>query len=368
MTFRKIKEIYQKILTVFSLLIAIIGIGFLLKTIEKEELRENFDIMAFEIFDKKDLETKNYYSIIKSGDVIERGSIEKYNSHKKKIQNEYSRVIKKKGRLERRLEKIKSLGSSNKKRTNKIKKIEYRINDLSVRKDCLNLISRNLKALESSTDIFKLNELPINALSGNLTYDYKNDTVLINYISGQTYSFIHEATHAYQFYAGYIVFVKNTKLPTALDIPDEVWAYRAQYAYDPMGVKRMTSNKKINGIEDIDEDWVLNIKNLKAPKGDPRGKPYQRDYIYKEKKDINTTLGELLERNKDIAYYDKIIKLEDLLSIPSIRKLIANKPIDKSTALSKLRILFPYFDFNNKIKLKHLPNAIIGDSELIIRN
>ena len=198
-----------------------------------------------------------------------------------------------------------------------IKESQHEIEELNERIFELNKVISNLRVLESSKCLFKLNTLNSNAAFGFVNYDMKDKTILINYVKESTHNFVHEATHAYQFTQGKIAFGTKDNdykpfteygMPIAADLYDEVEAYKAQYVYDPKSVFDISSNKEIKTLKDIDADWVKNIciensepnKKLimsvtgKTPEG-PTYDLYDVDIMGVIPVDINTPSGKLPE-------------------------------------------------------------------------
>ena len=156
-----------------------------------------------------------------------------------------------------KLQKLKSKGVS----ANRINRVSDRVNQLSQ-----NLT--NLNNLESSTQLYQLNALdPATNSTGYLTYNTTDKAVVINYIGGSTSNFVHESTHAGQFESHDIAFPSTGGDPIAIDLFDEVAAYKAQYAYDPSSVAT------VSNMSGITPSWVQNVQDASG------AYIYQKPYI-----------------------------------------------------------------------------------------
>ena len=203
-----------------------------------------------------------------AGDSIAAGSQADFNRNRTNVTNEQSRLTRRRDRLVNR-------GAS-----------QSRVDALNERIDGLGETINNLNDLESSAVTYKLTQLDPNTNSeGSTTYDTSDNTVSINYIRGSTSNFVHEATHAHQFDTGNIAFPAAGGDPVGVDLFDEVAAYKAQYAYDPSSVSRLTSSSQINNMGNINATWVRNIQNTVT-----NTFPYQAQHVGIRPVNVNTTV------------------------------------------------------------------------------
>jgi RHS repeat-associated protein len=94
---------------------------------------------------------------------------------------------------------------------------------------------------------------------GKVYYDISTGEIVIQ-TDGNTSNFVHEIEHVRQFYNHDIGFLKDgTGNAAALDLFDEVSAYKAQYAYDPASLMGISSSKNIMNFSDISANWVASI-------------------------------------------------------------------------------------------------------------
>ncbi len=202
-----------------------------------------------------------YYD--KDGMKIKPANQNEFNTHKKRIKRKYMRLHNKK-------QKLYSKGAS----TTKISKLSDRLEQL---KQAL----ENLNTIDNSPVVYELNKLSPETFSeGFLSYNADgnngNGSIIINYISGSTSNFAHESTHAAQYESNEVAFADATSGDDnliALDLYDEVAAYKIQYAYSPESVSSLNSNRQIDNINNITPDWVKNIYNT-VKKTYPYRKPY----------------------------------------------------------------------------------------------
>lgn len=348
----KIKNYNQKILAISGTIIIIIGIALILGTIkETEDVRENLNVFALKKFVSKDLKYYDFDLVI-IRDCIADGSKKKFNEYKNNVKYLNDSLTNEKVKLDEYLSNMDDYPDNKEiaEDVNKVQRLNRRIEKL---KETLN----NLEALDSSSFTFKLKELPANASMGNLTYDINDGAISINYIEGSIHNFIHEATHAYQLCIGDIAFITFNGKPTASDLFDEVWAYKAQYAYNPYSVEKIISSKPIKDLKEIDTLWVRNVEALIYPYKD--SPPYNVN--------IDTTLDTIIKVYPNMKF-DSLIKLKNIQEIPEIKQYILKKTIDKETILYDLREIYQEIDFNKIIRLKNIPGIIIKDSLLLNEN
>ncbi len=233
-----------------------------------------------------------------TGMVIDDADQKKYDRMQKKVE-------KKQRHLDNRLNRlIKRDGPQE-----KIKKISERVNQLSV-------VTETLKKLESSPIMYQLNALDGNVASeGYLSYNRNANNgggaVVINYIKGSISNFVHESAHAGQFESREIAFANgnNANNTIGIDLYDEALAYRAQFAYSPKSVSRITSNANINGMNDITTDWVFNIHNQRT-----NAHPYQATYVGRLPVNTGTILPVLKQAYPGISFMGNspIVTLQQL--------------------------------------------------------
>ncbi|MDO5981419.1 hypothetical protein [Flavivirga spongiicola] len=287
MKIEKIKNYNQKILVILGTITIIIGIVFILKTIkETEDVGESLNVFAFRKPDSRYFKNYNPMSIRNS--IVTRDLI-KFQEYKDSVKGRLTKITDNKKQLQRIIDR-------NKLQDTIKDKYEKRINEYEKRIGILEKTIINFDILESSVCKFKLN--PIDSSSGNLTYDQNENVVSINYIRNNIPNFVHEMTHAYQFLKGGIAFTKNSEKPFAIDLFDEVSAYKAQYAYDPISViKEILSDSIVNNLIDIDTSWVRGIRD-----------PIKKNHLYHKTHyaikniNINTPVKELDDAYPKINY------------------------------------------------------------------
>ncbi|MDO5970703.1 hypothetical protein Q4Q35_12870 [Flavivirga aquimarina] len=291
----KNKNSNPKTLILFSVITIILGVAFVFKTTkEKEKVMENLNVLAFNNFEDEKSKKFDYELFIKEGIITDSISKAKFNKHRKNVMRKISNL-----ELERK----------NKKEI-ELKKLNKRLNELKK-------VLKYLDTLELSPCRFKLKVLDskIHPMA-NITYDTTYNAISINYFKNNTASFVHEATHAYQFTKGDIAFAQKTKtkyddeinkeLPLAVDLFDEVSAYRAQYAYDPVTVKSLSSSHKINVLEDINAVWVRNIRNNHPNVKEEDVYLYKRPHVALDTVNIYTSVHELCDLYIDNKWFCRL--------------------------------------------------------------
>jgi RHS repeat-associated protein len=112
-----------------------------------------------------------------------------------------------------------------------------------------------MNVLENSTQLYSLNEWDVKG-QGVTNYDSIDNSICLSY-SG-TALFVHEVIHAGQFETDDVLFDMESGMGFAVDIYDEVDAFRAQYAYDPNSTKGIAIVPPL-GISGVDASWVRSI-------------------------------------------------------------------------------------------------------------
>lgn len=146
-------------------------------------------------------------------------------------------------KIERRIIKLESKGKNGK--------------NLTYLKERLSSISGTLstmKVLEDSKHTYSLSHA--NESIGEVTY--KNGQIDISYIAGSVPNFVHELTHAGQFESGDIGFNRTTGAVYALDIFDEVAAYRSQEYYSGNKVSHINADY-VAGMTDKDGNRIYTL-------------------------------------------------------------------------------------------------------------
>ena len=129
-----------------------------------------------------------------------------------------------------------------------------RIANLVDRISGLNSTMETMGQLEASTQMYALASVGAGELGG-LSYNHGTGIVTISY--GGTANFVHEVTHGGQFEAGEIAFMPPKII--GQDVYDEIAAYKAQYAYDPLSVSGLTSSSPVRSSDDITGFWVQGL-------------------------------------------------------------------------------------------------------------
>lgn len=129
-------------------------------------------------------------------------------------------------------------------------KLANKVGDLNDRIKSLDGSLATLATLDSSSQVYSLNQIGSGQVGG-LSYDSSTGNVVINF-DGSTSNFVHETTHGGQFENGDIAFDSADGKPYAMDVGDEVAAYKAQYAFEPSSVG-VTSSASIT------TSWLHNV-------------------------------------------------------------------------------------------------------------
>jgi len=193
---------------------------------------------------------------------IAKGSQKDFDRHR-------NAIIKRRNSLEKKFDKILSKGM---KKGWSSEKISNKIGNLGSRISSLNGTITNLNMLEASSETYSLNKIV--GSEGFLSYDANRDEIVINYTSS-TSNFIHESTHAGQFESRDIgLNPAGGSDVSAVDLYDEVDAYKAQFGYDPNSVQSLKSSSQVKGFQDITASWVQNIQNTVTGKY-----PYKAQHV-----------------------------------------------------------------------------------------
>lgn len=96
--------------------------------------------------------------------------------------------------------------------------------------------------------------------TGGITHDLQTGDIVIRY--NNSANFVHEMTHAGQFYTQDIAFASNDKNGIMYnDVYDEVAAYKAQYAFSPISVDNLAPDVKIHAESEITVPWLRAIRH-----------------------------------------------------------------------------------------------------------
>lgn len=151
-----------------------------------------------------------------------------------------------------------------------IQKKENRLKDTTYKK-ILRAVLDNLDNLKNSIQIYTIKHVSADSGSGGTTYDIAHDVVIFNIQKKNTANFVHETTHGGQFQKGEIVF-RDTPvsgwpaIPGGLgdDFDDEIAAYKAQFAYDPVSVSGLPNSlRSATSLKDIDPPWLIALRDAK---------------------------------------------------------------------------------------------------------
>lgn len=213
-------------------------------------------------------------------------------------------VTRKRDRLQRRANRLRAKAERKGWSANKLNR---RLGNTEQRVASLNSTISTLGAIESSEQVYSLNNVGNSEGQGYTSYDTESGNIVINY-TGNTGNFVHEATHAGQFESGQVAYYSNGSAAGA-DLYDEVAAYTAEFAYDGSSVKALGASS----FSAINTSWVRGIRNPKT--------------------------GEAVYRNSGIL------------------------PINVNTSLGFMGIAyprhnFPYHKYNPELKLRNWPGLI----------
>ncbi len=134
-------------------------------------------------------------------------------------------------------------------------KLTKEIGDLNQRISSLDKTLTNMTRLETSSQLYSLN--PSNNEVGGTQYNSLTTAIVLSYKG--TANFVHELTHCVQFENGALAYESIAGLSIACDVNDEVSAYKAQFAYDPSSVSKLTSTSSVNLVSDITVTWLRGI-------------------------------------------------------------------------------------------------------------
>jgi hypothetical protein len=119
---------------------------------------------------------------------------------------------------------------------------------------------QNLINLETSRQVYAIRDTSLQY--GNTQYRLKDS--VIELLVGSAANFVHESAHGGHFETRDLMYINNALKeyapPFGNDQWDEIAAYRAEYAFKPDEVKKLPSPKKINTADDIDNEWLLGLK------------------------------------------------------------------------------------------------------------
>jgi len=198
-------------------------------------------------------------------------------------------VIKRRDRLQDRIERIIAKAEKEGWHTAKLKK---KIGNKQERINTLNKTIATLELLEKSTQGYSV--IPGTAEIGDTYYDPDLGTIVISYRT--TSNFVHEVTHAGQFETGDVAFLRSRARKGFPDLFDEVEAYKAEFAYKGTSVggentlassfSEITTSfvKGItisNGIQQYANHGTISI-DINSPKADLiKAYPYLADFLKK---------------------------------------------------------------------------------------
>ena len=181
-----------------------------------------------------------------TGMVIEKGS-------KKEWDRQRGYVEKRMGKLQG---KIDGLNAKAAEKGWSSDKLADKVGNLAQRVSSLDESLSTMGALETSDQVYSLSRVA-EGEKGGLTLG-ENST--INIAFGTTSNFVHETTHAGQFENGGIAFLSSGE-SLGQDIFDEVEAYRAQFAYNPLSVSGLSSLEGVaNSFNSITTKWIQGIQ------------------------------------------------------------------------------------------------------------
>ncbi|WP_353097852.1 RHS repeat protein [Empedobacter brevis] len=181
-----------------------------------------------------------------TGMTIEPGSQKEWDRQTTRVERERDKL---QGKIDRTTAKADRKGWSAEKLAGKLGNLNERVSSLN------NTIS-TFGALEESSQVYALNS---RSSDNNVSYDTSTGNVMINY-SG-TALFVHETTHAGQFESGDIAFDSNTGNSLVQDVFDEIAGYKAQFAYKPNSVSRLSSISTAKSFGGITSSWVQGLKD-----------------------------------------------------------------------------------------------------------
>ncbi|MEL6638548.1 MAG: RHS repeat-associated core domain-containing protein, partial [Bacteroidota bacterium] len=162
-------------------------------------------------------------------------------------------VKNRKAKLEK---KIKDLEATAKEKNWSDKKLNRKIGNRRERIRRLEATIQTFKDMEADTKQ-RYNISFVTGGMGKVYYDSSTDDVVIDYTS--TANFVHEITHIGQYRAGDIAFMRNSKKSYAVDLYDEVEAYKAQFAFDGVSVGAL--NASATSFKRITPEFVKVLKN-----------------------------------------------------------------------------------------------------------
>ncbi len=137
-------------------------------------------------------------------------------------------------------------------------RLSNKIGDRRNRINSLNASLNTMGVLKNSSQVYGLSQIPNGAIGG-VTLNTTTNVIVIKY-SG-TANFVHEITHAGQFETGDLAFVNTTGETFCQDIYDEVAAYRAQFAYNPLSMSGLNPNVGVYSFNDINTSWVQGVQH-----------------------------------------------------------------------------------------------------------
>ena len=137
----------------------------------------------------------------------------------------------------------------------------------------LNAILENLQLLENSRQTTYALQFIDSPNISQTVYDFKHDKIVFYIAKWDTGNFIHESTHGIQFEKGGIVYPKHPDSLTRFsdtttagigdDYDDEIAAYVAEFAYDPVSVAGLPSaTSKVHSFEDISALWLIGLSSV----------------------------------------------------------------------------------------------------------
>ena len=165
-----------------------------------------------------------------TGSVIEESCLENWNLHKERIKQKYNG-------LQQKLSLLQRSG-----------KIDHSFEVINKRIKGLEQTLETIDKLEKSEQTYSLSMAADKM--GGLSYNSLSGIIMISIIDNNTWSFVHEITHAGQFETGDIAFVKDSGETLAQDVYDEQQAYLSEAYF-------LGTNPN-----DITIDWIHSITTI----------------------------------------------------------------------------------------------------------
>jgi hypothetical protein len=191
----------------------------------------------------------------------------------------------------------------------------------------LEVIQKKMAVIVSSNDYYKL--IHARGDKGETMYDPKKNRIQLTfYFSGDDQvnrpiivaSFLHEVVHACQYEEGRLAYRTDTQWGLLRDVFDEVEAYKAMFAFEPLSVATLVDGYPVKTFKDIDTAWIRKIRS-----GDIK--------LYEKYSAIPLDVEsdkETVRRNEDPAAWNYLDKRwtnqKNIQSVSSIKHKKALKP------------------------------------------